>query len=609
MEALSKYTSMASIHEFRGDVVLSNSGREEDVITEPVGDQELVTTVSTQGPHYIYMFSKVMEHLHLTLPFTNFEVEMLNALNVAPTQLHPNGWAFVRAFELVCLGLDLEPRLGVFYHFYHVKSLTVGKPVSISSQPNMGLFTLYASNFKNYKGTFLRVRCGPRLRRLMFDSEGGHLFPFYWTQNPRLIKGVDAALLTPYESEIISFITTIQLFEIKELLSLESDYPSLVLYLRKRFMFEHGNVSVGLSFLIFCLTCAPSFFISERMKTVSPEEWAAILAKAKEKKTQEGNVDPTVALIVKEVASSQGTKRRRNVGANRPAKILKAGSVPKASPSEQDNDNVVAKGDTVVEEVHHKSPPSPPPVIKTAGETHLGEGVKEPSPLGDTFDPEEFIRTHFVLEGNLDRFEAMDVSEIRRVALGYEFKGMMLNHFVNARQEKEAAAAKKRFEEKLAEARESMERTHAISIQELVDSHHEALEQVKATCESRIRASLENKLRSSEWDSRNLTKSRNGLMVALVMAEDDVAEFEEEIVELEKSNSSLKHSLGEKYAEGFAAALEKVKVLFPGLDEATLSEVNLMKFVEDGKLVSRLPLSEGTPKEAAVGDSLDSESH
>jgi hypothetical protein len=98
-------------------------------------------------------------------------------------------------------------------------------------------------------------------------------------------------------------------------------------------------------------------------------------------------------------------------------------------------------------------------------------------------------------------------------------------------------------------------------------------------------------------------------MVALVMAEDDVAEFEEEIVELEKSNSSLKHSLGEKYAEGFAAALEQVKVLFPGLDEATLSEVDLMKFVEDGKLVSRLPLSEGTPKEAAVGDSLDSESH
>jgi hypothetical protein len=242
--------------------------------------------------------------------------------------------------------------------------------------------------------------------------------------------------------------------------------------------------------------------------------------------------------------------------------------------------------------------------------------VKEPSPFDDTFDPEDFIRTHFVLEGNLDRFEAMDASEIRMVALGYEFKGMMLNYFVSARQEKEADAAKKKFEEKLAEARKSMERTHAISVQELIDSHHEALEKVKATCESRIeavkkvyaenRAALEDKLHVSEKNGRNLVKSRNGLMVALVMAEDDVAGFEEEVVELEESNGALKDSLGEKYAEGFAAALDQVKVLFPDLDKAILSEVDLLKFVEDGKLVSRLPLPENAPNEVAVDEPLDS---
>jgi hypothetical protein len=435
----------------------------------------------------------------------------------------------------------------------------------------------------------------------MFDSEGGHLFPFYWTQDPRLIKGVDATLLTPYESEIISFIRTFQLFEIKELLSLESDYPSLVLYLRKYLMFEHGNVSFVYAFPIFYLMQVSYVlfsFVSERMRTVSPEEWAAILAKAKQKKAQEGNVDPTAPLIVKEVASSKGTKRLRKAGTTRPAKMQKAESIPKASPSKQ-GDTVVAKGDTVME-VHHVDSQSPPPIATNAGETHPGGGVKEPSPFSDTFDPEEFNRTHFVLEGNLDRFEAMDASELRRVALGYEFKGMMLNHFVNARQEKEAGVAKKNFEEKLAEARESMERTHAISVQEFTDSHHEALEQVKATCESRIeavkkvyakgRASLEDKLRASEKNGRNLIKSRNDLMVALVMAEDDVAGFEEEIVELEESNGALKDALGEKYAEGFAAALEQVKVLFPDLDEASLSEVDLLKFVEDGKLVSRLPL-------------------
>jgi hypothetical protein len=354
------------------------------------------------------------------------------------------------------------------------------------------------------------------------------------------------------------------------------------------------------------------------MRTVSPEEWAAILARAKQKKTQEGNADSTAALVVKDATSSQGVKRRRKAGTTRAAKILKAGPVSSTLPSKQDKGVDVAKGGTVVE-VHHVDPPSPPPAAEAAGETVHGEGVKEPSPFGDTFDPEDFIRTHFVLEGNLDRFEAMDASEIRRLALGYEFEGTMLNYFVSARQEKEADAAKKKFEEKLVEARESMERSHAISVQELMDSHRGALEKVKANCESRLeavkkvyaenRAVLEDKLRVSEKNGRNLVKSRNGLMVALVMAEDDVAGFEEEVVELEEINSALKDSLGEKYAEGFAVSLDQVKVLFPDLDEAILSEAHLLKYVEDGKLVSRLPQPEKTSNEVVVDEQLGSESH
>jgi hypothetical protein len=53
------------------------------------------------------------------------------------------------------------------------------------------------------------------------------------------------------------------------------------------------------------------------MKTVTPEEWAAILAKAKQKKAQEGNVDHVAALIVKEVASfkeRRGVRRRELIG-------------------------------------------------------------------------------------------------------------------------------------------------------------------------------------------------------------------------------------------------------------------------------------------------------
>jgi hypothetical protein len=147
--------------------------------------------------------------------------------------------------------------------------------------------------------------------------------------------------------------------------------------------------------------------------------------------------------------------------------------------------------------------------------------------------------------------------------------------------------------------RQKMECSHATSIEELVENHRSALKTTKSACESQVdalkevyapdRLVLEDKLRASEKNDRNLIKSRNRLIVALAMAEDDAAGFEDEVVELVESNSALKDSLGEKYAEGFAAALDQVKVLFPDLDETILGEVDLLKFVEDGKLMSRIP--------------------
>jgi hypothetical protein len=178
----------------------------------------------------------------------------------------------------------------------------------------------------------------------------------------------------------------------------------------------------------------------------------------------------------------------------------------------------------------------------------------------------------------------------------------MLNYFLSARQEKDAEAASKKFDDKLDEMRHKMERSHAISVEELMENHRVALEKATTTCESRIEAlkkvyaqdrlTLEGKLRASERDGRNLVKGRNALIVALAMAEDDAAGFEDEVVELEESNNALKDAMGENYAEGFAAALDQVNVLFPDLDEAVLSQVDLLKFVEDGKLVSRIPEAE-----------------
>ncbi|MCI72383.1 hypothetical protein A2U01_0093646, partial [Trifolium medium] len=59
--------------------------------------------------------------------------------------------------------------------------------------------------------------------------------------------------------------------------------------------------------------------------------------------------------------------------------------------------------------------------------------------------------------------------------------------------------------------------------------------------------------------------------------------------ELEEANDGLKQSMADKYVEGFWSSVDQVKALFPDLDQETLAQVDVLKKVEDGKLVSRIP--------------------
>ncbi|RDX92421.1 hypothetical protein CR513_25438, partial [Mucuna pruriens] len=80
---------------------------------------ESVCMCLTEGAEpFFYLYDTLHSKLGIKLPFTHFERAILHALNVAPTQLHPNSWAFVQAFELLCEDLGKAPSLGVFFWFF-----------------------------------------------------------------------------------------------------------------------------------------------------------------------------------------------------------------------------------------------------------------------------------------------------------------------------------------------------------------------------------------------------------------------------------------------------------------------------------------------------------
>jgi len=70
------------------------------------------------GPPFFYMYTCFFSDLHVSLPFDKFTMGVLRALNVAPTQVHPNTWASLQAFRLLCDAMWLRPTPSSFLCYY-----------------------------------------------------------------------------------------------------------------------------------------------------------------------------------------------------------------------------------------------------------------------------------------------------------------------------------------------------------------------------------------------------------------------------------------------------------------------------------------------------------
>ncbi|KAJ1395399.1 hypothetical protein SESBI_33357 [Sesbania bispinosa] len=67
---------------------------------------------------FLPMYKNLFEDLGVRLPFSDFEGEVLQFLQVAPSPLHPNGWSFIKCFQMLCEVLDLPCTLDLFCHMF-----------------------------------------------------------------------------------------------------------------------------------------------------------------------------------------------------------------------------------------------------------------------------------------------------------------------------------------------------------------------------------------------------------------------------------------------------------------------------------------------------------
>ncbi|RDX99387.1 hypothetical protein CR513_17562, partial [Mucuna pruriens] len=87
------------------------------VEVSPCHPDEMVNEWPSEGT-FFHFYDTLPRKLGIKLPFTQFEWSMLRALNITPTQLHSNSWAFVRALKVLCEDMGRVPSLSVFFWFF-----------------------------------------------------------------------------------------------------------------------------------------------------------------------------------------------------------------------------------------------------------------------------------------------------------------------------------------------------------------------------------------------------------------------------------------------------------------------------------------------------------
>ncbi|GAU19176.1 hypothetical protein TSUD_198570 [Trifolium subterraneum] len=199
------------------------------------------------------------------------------------------------------------------------------------------------------------------------------------------------------------------------------------------------------------------------------------------------------------------------------------------------------------------------------------------------------------------RFDSLTTSELRNLALSYEVKGTVLTHLLSARRDKEILEANSkvtRAEQVVTDAERTVteiKKQWTDEVDRLKKTHKEALAEMRGAHGREIaelrkkhtdeKASLRTKAAILEAEVTTLEVLRNNLIVSLTQSWKDISELEEDVDELEETNTALKQSMADKYVDGFWSSIEQVRILFPELDPDVLAQVDVMKRIKDDKLI------------------------
>ena len=136
---------------------------------------------------FFYMYMCHFSQLHVRLPLDGFAMGVLHQLNVVPTQLHPNSWAYLQAFRVLCQSLYLQPSPHAFLYCYDIRPRQPTTWLSLVSRPSISRLDAFTQSFKHFKDGFFKVVVKEGGKLHFLNADGSTKFPFSWTGSPSRI--------------------------------------------------------------------------------------------------------------------------------------------------------------------------------------------------------------------------------------------------------------------------------------------------------------------------------------------------------------------------------------------------------------------------------------
>ena len=105
------------------------------------------------------MYDIVFREMGLRLRFSDFEVAVFRHLRVAPFQLHLNGIAFMRVFEIVCDYLKIWAIIPLLFYCFHLQRSKVNDLYGrvTLKWANVKLFKAYLESVRFFKDKYVLV--------------------------------------------------------------------------------------------------------------------------------------------------------------------------------------------------------------------------------------------------------------------------------------------------------------------------------------------------------------------------------------------------------------------------------------------------------------------